>query len=362
MSTPNTRLSAEIIGHSPAMRALKTAISGAARCDATALVTGESGTGKELVARQLHFQGKRRAGPFVAVNCGALSESLLESELFGYVRGAFTGATADRKGLFEAADRGTIFLDEIGETSPAVQVKLLRVLQERKVRPVGCADARERAVDVRVIAATNRDLASEVAEKNFRQDLYYRVNVLPLHLPPLRERRDDIPDLAAHLLAKASAGAIANAAARLTEDALAVLCAYPWPGNVRELENVCERLLVITAGANRITRRDVCAALPVVPEGAPVSEASGVCVWERGESLDEYLERHKRDAIRAALVHTRGNVAASARLLKVSRPGLSHYLTRAGMREATKGDADPDVAPDAGGTVGAESGARGRAY
>lgn len=292
------------------------------------IVTGESGTGKELVARSLHLQSKCRAGPFVAVNCGALAEGLLEAELFGYVKGAFTGATADRKGLFEAADRGIIFLDEIGETSATVQVKLLRVLQERKVRPVGCSDARERAIDVRVIAATNRDLAGEVAAKNFRQDLYYRVNVLPLHLPPLRERRSDVPDLAAYLLAKANR----DAAPSLTGDALAVLCAYSWPGNMRELENVCERLAVITAGANRITRRDVCAALPVSPVGAQAPAGEGVCLWERGEGLDEYLERQKREAVRAALAHTGGNVARSARLLKVSRPGLSKYLTRVKVR------------------------------
>src|SRR6476620_7098040 len=230
-----------IIGRSDRMLALYQMIETVAQVQSTVLVTGESGTGKELVARAIHDLSPRAEKPFVSVNCGAFTETLLESELFGYVKGSFTGANSNRKGLFEAANSGTIFLDEIGEMSPAMQVKLLRVLQERKVRPVGATE--ETTVDTRLIAATNRDLSMMVKDGTFREDLFYRISVIPIELPPLRERTEDIPELAKHFVEKfgSSVGrslAISDAALRLLEQ-------YLWPGNVRELEHAIERAVAL---------------------------------------------------------------------------------------------------------------------
>jgi two-component system response regulator HydG len=217
-----------------------------AKVDATVLITGESGSGKERIARLLHDESTRAAGPFIAVNCGAITETLLESELFGHARGAFTGATSDRPGLFEAANHGTLLLDEVGEVSPGMQVKLLRVLQEREIRRVG--ENKSRRVDVRVAAATNRDLSHRVADGTFRQDLYYRLKVVELHVPPLRDRRDDILPLARVLLADASAR-IGRQIASLAPGAADQLLRYEWPGNVRELENGMERAVALARGA-----------------------------------------------------------------------------------------------------------------
>src|SRR5213593_995456 len=230
-----------IIGQSDRMQAVYQMIETVAQVQSTILITGESGTGKELVARAIHDLSPRANKPFISVNCGAFTETLLESELFGYVKGSFTGANTNRKGLFEAANSGTIFLDEIGEMSSAMQVKLLRVLQERRLRPVGATE--ETTVDTRVIAATNRDLASMVKEGTFREDLYYRISVIPIELPSLRERSEDIPDLAGHFVQKFCADAgrslgISEAAVRLLEQ-------YLWPGNVRELEHAIERAVAL---------------------------------------------------------------------------------------------------------------------
>src|SRR5262245_22593696 len=233
-----------LIGHSHKMIELYKEIALVAPSRSTVLITGESGTGKELVARALHRNGPRAAGPFVAVNCGAITETLLESELFGHMKGSFTGATGDKRGLFEEANEGTIFLDEIGETSLAVQVKLLRVLQEGEIRRVG--SARSIRVDVRVLAATNRDLEQEVKEGRFREDLYYRLSVVTLRVPPLRERADDLSLLAAHALRQArEAGA---RAATISEEALGMLTHYDWPGNVRELENTIAHAALYARG------------------------------------------------------------------------------------------------------------------
>src|SRR5215210_2671157 len=218
-----------IIGHSERMQAVYQMIETVAQVPSTVLLTGESGTGKELVARAIHDLSPRAQKPFVSVNCGAFTETLLESELFGYVKGSFTGATANRKGLFEAANSGTIFLDEIGEMSPAMQVKLLRVLQERKVRPVGAHDETE--VDTRVIAATNRDLAGMVSANTFREDLYYRISVIPIELPSLRERAEDISELANHFVQKFCAAT--GRTLTVSENAMRLLECYSWPGNVR---------------------------------------------------------------------------------------------------------------------------------
>src|SRR5947199_3121522 len=234
-----------IIGASPTMEKLKQTIRTVASTQSTVLVYGESGTGKELVARAVHTCSPRVTEPFVSVNCGAFPETLLESELFGYVKGAFTGANQNKRGLFEVADAGTIFLDEISEMSLAMQVKLLRVLQERTVRPVGSTS--EISIDVRVIAATNRDLDKAVADNTFREDLYYRLNVIPIRVPPLRERREDIPLLVNHFLKKYAAAA-GRSILRVNAPSLDSLCGYEWPGNVRQLENTVERAVAREAG------------------------------------------------------------------------------------------------------------------
>src|ERR671938_1334138 len=231
----------QIIGHSQKMQAVYQMIETVAQVQSTVLITGESGTGKEMVARAIHNLSPRADKPFMPINCGAFTETLLESELFGYTRGAFTGATANRKGLFEAADKGTIFLDEIGEMSPTMQVKLLRVLQERKVRPVGAHE--EISIDTRVIAATNRDLAAMVKQGAFREDLFYRVSVIPIELPPLRERREDIPELVEHFIQKFCQQA--GRTLQVSERTMELLEAYSWPGNVRELEHTIERAVAL---------------------------------------------------------------------------------------------------------------------
>jgi two-component system response regulator PilR (NtrC family) len=234
-----------IIGASPAMEKLKQTIRTVASTQSTVLVYGESGTGKELVARAVHTCSPRVAEPFVSINCGAFPETLLESELFGYVKGAFTGANQNKRGLFEVADAGTIFLDEIGEMTLTMQVKLLRVLQERTVRPVGGTD--EIAIDVRVIAATNRDLEKQVAENTFREDLYYRLNVIPITVPPLRDRREDVALLVNHFLHK-YAPAAGKSITRISARSLESLASYDWPGNVRQLENTIERAVALGTG------------------------------------------------------------------------------------------------------------------
>src|SRR5262249_24450634 len=234
-----------IIGQSAPIERLKATIRTVAPTSSTVLIYGESGTGKELVARAVHAGSPRAADPFVSINCGAFPETLLESELFGYVKGAFTGANQNKRGLFEVADGGTIFLDEIGEMALTMQVKLLRVLQERCVRPVGGTN--EIAIDVRVIAATNRDLEKQVAENTFREDLYYRLNVIPIVVPRLRERREDVPLLINHFVKK-YVPAAGKSIARVNPEALTALANYDWPGNVRQLENTIERAVALETG------------------------------------------------------------------------------------------------------------------
>lgn len=243
-----------LVAKSPRMRRVLELADRAAPSEATVLITGESGTGKERLARYLHEHSRRSTGPFVAVNCGALPEALLESELFGHVKGAFTGAMSDKKGLFEAAGGGTLFLDEIGETSLAMQVRLLRALQERTVRPVGATKDVE--VDVRIIAATNQDLAAMVEAKSFRKDLYYRLRVVPLELPALRDRRDDLLPLARQFIARTCAENSCGPCA-LSSDVLDALGRYSWPGNIRELENAIERAVILAEGQPRIEVGDL---------------------------------------------------------------------------------------------------------
>jgi DNA-binding NtrC family response regulator len=291
-----------LVGMSAPMRALYAQMTKLADVDATALLVGESGTGKELVARALHFQGRRKAGPFVAVNCGAIPKDLVESQLFGHERGAFTGADRLHRGLFEQASGGTLFLDEVGEIPPSAQVKLLRALTEKRVTRVGGEKAVE--VDVRVVAATNRDLEAAVAEGDFRKDLYYRLAVVPLRLPPLRERREDVLPLA-ETFARRFGGQMAT----IAPDAARLLAAHDWPGNVRELENALERAVVL--GGSTVRAADLPPALREAP--SPPSHEGEFPA--EGVNLDAV----ERAWIVKALRHTRGNRTHAARLLGVYR-------------------------------------------
>jgi PAS domain S-box-containing protein len=311
----------DIIGKSKPMQAVFELIEQVADSDASVLLEGETGTGKELAARAIHALSARSAGPFVPVNCSALPESLLESELFGHVRGAFTGAQRDKAGRFERASGGTIFLDEIGEISPAIQVKLLRVLQERVIEPVG--GEATRPVDLRVIAATNRDLQALVQEGTFRQDLYYRLRVIPITLPPLRARRDDVPLLVEHIIQRLRTQT-GRPIERIDPDALAALLDYPWPGNVRELENVLEYAFVKARGAS-IAREHLPPELlgqPAIPPDAPSSRIA---------PPGPHRPTADRETIRATLRATGNNIARTARQLNMSRTTLYKRLREFGM-------------------------------
>ncbi len=306
-----------IIGVSAAMEKLKETIRTVASTGSTILVQGDSGTGKELVARAVHACSPRAAEAFVSINCGAFPETLLESELFGYVKGAFTGANQNKRGLFEVADGGTIFLDEISEMTLAMQVKLLRVLQERSVRPVGSTE--EIAIDVRVIAATNRDLDRQVAENQFREDLYYRLSVIPIQVPPLRNRREDIPLLVNHFLKK-YAPAAGKSIARVHPASLDALCRYEWPGNVRQLENTVERAVALESGeelhvdlpVERPKARAAAAGIGV----AGVSTSGGVL--PEGMDMEKYVADIERSLLQAALEQSNGVQTKAADVLHIS--------------------------------------------
>ena len=315
------RGSDEIIGRSPAIRKVLDVARKVARHPSTVLVTGESGTGKELVARLIHRASPRAEAPFIAVNCGAIPEALLESELFGHAKGAFTGATAERGGLFEEADGGTIFLDEIGELPQPLQVKLLRALQEGEIRRVG--DNASRSVDVRVVTATSRDLDAEVAAGRFRPDLYYRINVVHLHLPPLRERGEDVADLARHFLSIYSTK-LGIPASTLSPAAMRLLMEYPWPGNVRELENAIERAMVLADGG-RIEPDHLPASIRA--PGAPVTATgNGSSPHGIDLSVKRQTEALERSLIRQALERTGGNRTRAAQLLELSHRALLYKI------------------------------------
>ena len=321
-----------MIGQSPLFRAMLDLVRQAAPSSATVLITGESGTGKELVARALHALSSRHAGPFVAVNCAALPETILESELFGYERGAFTGATARKEGRFDRADEGTLLLDEIAEMSPVVQAKLLRVVQEGEFERLGGVAPVK--VDVRLVAATNRDLLKAVKEGRFREDLYYRLNVIAIALPPLRDRAEDVPLLAEHFLrrfAKANGKALTG----IAREAIAALVAYSWPGNVRELENTLERAVVLSRGA-QLTLDDfppaIRAAGAIVPSGttpamAPASAEPGFGGM-LAVPLGTPLEEVERLLIRETLRYTRGDKTMAARLLGIAPRTIYRKLDR----------------------------------
>jgi two-component system response regulator AtoC len=317
-----------IVAASPAMIELLEMLERAAEYKATVLLTGESGTGKEVLARAIHAQSGRRHQAFVAVNCGAIPEPLLESELFGHARGAFTGADRARRGIFVEADGGTLFLDEIGELPASLQVKLLRVLQEEEVRPVG--EAKARSIDVRVIAATSRDLEREVAAGRFREDLFYRLDVFRLRVPPLRERREDIPLLVDHFLEQFRE-ALGKPVRTIADDALDRLMEHAWPGNVRELENVMERAMILCDG-DRITLAELPAALAKPRPEPPLPPSRG------DFSLRRARRRFESELITRALEATGGNRTRAARLLEISHRALLYKLKEYGLG----GSAEPE--------------------
>jgi len=312
------------VGRSPQMLEMFETIRKIADSMSTVLVAGESGTGKELVARAIHDGSPRRNGPFVSVNCGAIPETLMESELFGHVKGAFTGAVASTVGLFSAAHGGTLFLDEITEVPAALQVKLLRVIQEREIRRVG--DTKDIKVDVRLIAASNRDVAKAVQDGTLREDLFYRLNVIPLHIPPLRERREDIPLLVAHFMKRRSSE-LGRSARSVTPAALVVLESYRWPGNVRELENVIERALVLGNG----DVLDVDALPPDLRRPQDVLEIA-VEIPESGLDLQATLDQIEQRYIQLALARTGGVQTRAAELLRVSFRQLRYKLRKHAAR------------------------------
>ncbi len=316
-----------IIGRSRIMRDLFHLLETVAGTSSTILITGETGTGTELVARAIHHNSPRRAQRFVAINCSAIPETLLEAELFGHVRGAFTGAIANRSGRLEQANRGTLFLDEVGTMSTALQMKLLRVLQEREFERVG--DAHPVRVDVRVIAATNSDLTKMVTEGRFREDLYYRLNVIPLHLPSLRERKEDIPLLVQHFLQKyAMSGTAPVALSRaltVSQQAMRKLMAYGWPGNVRQLENALERAVALSGGRSQIEVPDLPAEVQKADEP---SVAQDMALPAGGIDFAEFMRKIERDLIGQSLERTGGNKGQAARLLNLKRTTLVEKLKR----------------------------------
>jgi two-component system, NtrC family, response regulator PilR len=323
-----------MVGKSPAMQRVFDLLRKVAPAKTSVLLSGESGTGKEMVARALHHLSppERARGPFVGVNVGAIPDALLESELFGHVRGAFTGAHADKPGLFAAADGGTLFLDEIGELSPQMQVKLLRVLQERTLKRVG--GVTEEEFDARVVAATNRDLEAEVERGTFRRDLYYRLNVIQIHLPPLRARREDVPLLVDHILRK-HAAALGRAITGIDADAMTALVDYDYPGNVRELENLIERAVTLES-TDRITR----ASLPELRPKRAVEVASAASpeLPAEGLDLDRVMSEFERDLLTKALARTGGVRKDAAKLLGISFRSLRYRLAKLGLAGPEKDD------------------------
>ncbi|HYR19462.1 MAG TPA: sigma-54 dependent transcriptional regulator [Myxococcales bacterium] len=322
----------EIVGRGKQMQELQQVIAKVADAPSTVLIQGESGTGKELVATALHETSSRRDRPFIKINCAAIPRELVEAELFGFERGAFTGAVQSKPGRFELADGGTLFLDEIGEIPMEMQVKLLRAVQESEFERVG--GVKTTRVQVRLVAATSRDLVRETAAGRFREDLYYRLNVVPIHLPPLRERREDIPLLVEHFRQKYNARLRKNVE-KIEDEALSCLAAYAWPGNIRELENVLERTILFAEGP-RIGAKDLPASLRKQPEGAPAADAQLSAASGPPGPLKEIVKGQvqaiERDLIVRGLEVTGGNVTRTAKLLKISRKSLQMKMKEFGLR------------------------------
>ena len=326
----------EMVGTSPPMLEIYKLIGTIASADSTVLIMGESGTGKELVARAIHRASPRRDRAFVSINCSAFPETLLESELFGYVKGAFTGAAGNKKGLFEAATNGTMFLDEIGEMSPAMQVKLLRALQEKRIRRVGGTE--EVQIDVRVIAATNRELAKEIEVGNFREDLYYRLAVIPIAIPPLRDRKSDILPLVRHFINKYNRKLDRNVRG-ITEDALRCFEQYRWPGNVRELENVIER--GVTLESSDVIQK---VRLPDhIQRGGFLRDSAAMPIFtaDVGLDLETYLRDLERQIIEQALALADGNQTRAAEILRLSYRSLRHRIETLGLRKGLPSELTP---------------------
>jgi two-component system response regulator PilR (NtrC family) len=336
----------ELVGRSAKMRAIFQLIERVAGTNSTIMISGESGTGKELIARAIHYNSQRRERPFVSINCGALPDPLLESELFGHMKGSFTGASSNKKGLFEVADGGTIFLDEIGETSPAMQIKLLRVLQERRIRRVGGTEEIE--VDVRVITATNQNLETMVREKAFREDLFYRINVIPIRMPALREKPEDIPSLADHFLEKYGRQ-VGKSIDGISEAALECLEAYQWPGNVRELENVIERAVALET--ETLIRPD---SLPrEVRLGTASRGEVDVVLPDGGIDLDRHLEELRRRYMMEAMERTGGVQTRAAEMLGMTFRSFRYFAKKYGL---TGRDGHAEVSDD---SASAATGAQG---
>ncbi len=319
-----------MIGKSRAMQEIYTLIEKVATTDSTVLVTGESGTGKEMAARAIHFQSGRRDNQFVSINCAALPENLLESELFGHTRGSFTGAVADKKGMFEVATRGTLFLDEVAEMSPWTQVKLLRALQERKVRRVGGTE--EIAVDVRIIAATNQELKKRIQEGKFREELFYRLNVISFDMPPLRRRTEDIPLLVTYFLQK-HCDRLAKKTKRFTPEVIGLLEAYAWPGNIRELENVIERIVAIE---DRETVTVGCLPKEIISPQKAKHDTQ--YFFEPGFNLTVYLDDVAKNYVSQALVATGGSIQKAAPLLGISYRTMRYLIGKFSLNRARKND------------------------
>jgi transcriptional regulator with PAS, ATPase and Fis domain len=328
-----------LIGEHPLIQKITLLVRKVATTDATILIMGESGTGKELVARAIHACSPRSDRPFIPVNCGAIPAELLESEMFGHERGAFTGAIGQRAGMFQLANGGTIFLDEVGEMSPTLQVKLLRVLQDREIRPVG-AD-RVTRVDVRVVAASNKELAAEVDAGNFREDLFYRLQVIPIVMPPLRERRSDIPLLVRHFLEKHNRKRPGRPA-EIAEEAMVHLWEYDWPGNVRELENLLERLVILSEDG----RIEVEHLPPSIRSFISEKKIPRPTLGEEGLDLNSAVEEFENRLIEEALRRTKGNKQAAARLLGLKRTTLVAKLRRRKGLPVEEGDEEEQEASE----------------
>jgi two-component system, NtrC family, response regulator PilR len=326
-----------LVGNSEAMHRIFDLIKRVSQTPTNVLITGESGTGKEMVAKAIHYNGPLKDKPFVTVNCGAIPENLMESEMFGHKKGSFTGAHADKMGLFEVADGGTLFLDEVGELSLGIQVKLLRAIQERVIRRVGGIE--DSKIEVRIIAATNRDLEQMNASKQFREDLYYRLNVINIRTPSLRERRDDIPLLAGHFLTKYN-NRLTKSVQSISKEAMDLMKKYDYPGNVRELENIIERTVALEAGATVLPE-----SLPAfvnTPTGRKMASSDGIEIGDDGVELDKILGQIEKELLVKAIHQTNGIKKRAAKLLKITFRSMRYRVEKYGLGTITDDELDDE--------------------